>query len=527
MYRILISDKLGQAGLNRLDQMDDVSYDMKTGLSKEELMAILPDYDALIVRSGTKPDAEMIAAGTRLKVIGRAGIGVDNIDIEAATMRGIIVMNTPRANAVATAEQTMALMLAVSRHTALSHASVAAGEWRRSLFVGHELHRKTLGIIGFGNIGRLVSQRAQGFGMDVVAYDPFVSEAVGREWGVTLVDLDDLLAQSTYVTLHTVVTPETTNMINAESIAKMKTGAFLINVARGKLVDEAALAQALRSGKLRGAALDVYQSEPPQNSPVLRLANVVHTPHLGASTREAQTAVAQDMVEQVVDALRGTDFRHALNIPFPAGINFASIRPYMTLAEKMGALQCSLAPTPIKRVELAVQGEKVQDLIRPLASALLKGILSRMTAQPVNYINAPVLAQQQQITLAQTNNIELADYPNLVSCRVYWEGGERTIAGVLFGGNEPRIVQVDEYVLDAQPTGAVLILQNQDVPGVIGQIGTILATHNINIGEWRMGRHTLGGQALSFINLDSEPPITVLQALEKNPAITSLTFILL
>lgn len=525
MYRILVSDKLGQAGLNRLDQMEDVSYEMKTGLSKDELMAILPEYDALIVRSGTKPDADVIAAGTRLKVIGRAGIGVDNIDIDAATRRGIIVMNTPRANAVATAEQTMALMLAVSRHTALSHASVAAGEWRRSLFVGHELYRKTLGIIGFGNIGRLVSQRAQAFGMDVVAYDPYVSEAVGREWGVTLVDLDDLLAQSTYITLHTVVTPETEKMINAESIAKMKTGAFLINVARGKLVDEEALAQALRSGKLRGAALDVYQSEPPENSPLLRLPNVTHTPHLGASTREAQRAVAVEMVEQVVEALRGTDFRNALNIPFPAGINFATVRPYMLLAEKIGAIQCSLATTPIRRVELAVQGEKVQDLVRPLASATLKGILSRMVSQPVNYINAPILAQEHEITLAQTNDIQLTHYPNTVSCRVVWDGGERTIAGVLFGGSEPRIVQVDEYILDAQPEGVVLVLQNKDVPGVIGQVGTILATHNINIGEWRMGRQAPGGQALSFINLDSEPPIAVLQALEKNPAITNLTFL--
>lgn len=275
MYRILISDKLGTAGLERLDQTADASYDMKPGLSKEELLAILPAYDALIIRSGTKADADVVAAGTNLRVIGRAGIGVDNVDVEAASRRGIIVMNTPTANSIATAEQTMALMLAVTRHTAPAHASLAAGEWRRSDFVGTELYGKTLGVIGFGRIGRLVTQRAQAFGMNVLAYDPFVSEAVGREMGVILVDLDELLAQSDYITLHTALTTETRGMINAETIAQMKEGAILVNVARGKLVDEAALAEGLQNGKLRAAALDVFVNEPPTGSPLLGLPNVL------------------------------------------------------------------------------------------------------------------------------------------------------------------------------------------------------------------------------------------------------------
>jgi len=315
MYKILVSDKLGKAGLDVLEQAEDANYEMITGLSKEELIAIIPEYDGLIIRSGTRPDADIIGAATNLKVIGRAGIGVDNIDRQAATMNGVIVMNTPTANSVATAEQTMTLMLAVSRHTAAAHASVLAGEWTRSLFMGSELHAKTLGIIGFGNIGRLVAKRAQAFGMTVVAYDPFVPEEVAQALDVTLLDLDDLLPQSDYITLHTAVTPSTTKMINAETIAQMKDGAILVNVARGKLIDEQPLADALASGKLKAAAIDVFSAEPPTGNPLVGLPNVLHTPHLGASSIEAQKGVATQIAEQVLDALRGTDFRNALNIP--------------------------------------------------------------------------------------------------------------------------------------------------------------------------------------------------------------------
>ncbi len=308
-YKILISDKLGQAGLDRLAEMDDVSYDMIVGMSKEQLIATIPDYDALIVRSDTRPDAEIIAAGKNLKVIGRAGIGVDNVDIDAATAHGVMVMNTPRSNSVATAEQTMALMLAISRHTVAAHNSVAAGEWARSRFMGTELDGKTLGVIGFGYIGHLVARRAQAFGMKIVAYDPYVS----GELEVKMVSLPELLAQADIITLHSVVTPESTNIINADAISNMKDGVIIVNVARGKLIDEQALAAALQSGKVAAAALDVYQQEPPVGSPLIGLPNVIHTPHLGASSKEAQRRVGVEIVEQVVDALRGTDIRNVVN----------------------------------------------------------------------------------------------------------------------------------------------------------------------------------------------------------------------
>ncbi len=527
MFRILISDKLGVAGLDLLDQMEDVSYDVKTNLSKEDLLAVIPEYDALIIRSGTQVDADVLKAGINLKLVGRAGIGVDNVDIPAATMRGIIVMNTPTANNIATAEQTLALMLAVSRHTAVAHASLKAGEWKRSQFVGTQLHGKTLGIIGFGRIGRLVAQRAKAFGMEVLAYDPYVSEEVGREQNITLVDLDELLPAADYISLHTAVTPETTRMINAQTIAQMKDGVVVVNAARGKLIDESALAEALQSGKVKAAALDVYSVEPPQENPLVGLPNVLHTPHLGASSQEAQRNVAIEIVEQVVDALRGEDFRNALNMPFQAGPGFNAIRPYMELGETIGKLHAGLADKPIKHVEVQVNGEAVEGLVRAIAAALLKGILHNSVEGPLNYINAPVIAEERGISITQTTGLDAIDYPNLITCRVNWNGESRKLAGVLFGGNAPRIVQFDAYQLEARPEGVVLTMQNRDVPGVIGQIGTMLAAYNVNIGEWRMGRNKPGAEALSFINLDSIPPDVVLDALSKIDAVTHLKLVVL
>jgi len=524
MYHILISDKLGAAGLERLDQMDDIQYDLKTGLSKAELLATIPNYDGLIIRSGTRVDAEALTAATNLKVVGRAGIGVDNIDIEAATMRGVIVMNTPGANSIATAEQTMTLMLAVNRHTAQAHASLLAGEWARSRFVGTELFGKTLGIIGFGRIGRLVAERAKAFGMEILAFDPFISEEVGREMEVDLVDLDDLLPQADIITLHTAVTPETTRMINADAIAQMKEGVILINVARGKLVDETALAEALQNGRIRAAAIDVYSSEPPKDNPLIGLPNVLHTPHLGASSKEAQRNVAVQIVEQVADTLRGRDFRNALNMPFQASAGFEQIRPYMQLGAKLGHLHAQVASGRITHLEIEVNGSDLDEMVTAVAAGVLQGILIP-THPHANPINAPVIANELGVSVTQTIGKNPVDYPNLISCRARWDGGERLLAGVLFAGGEPRIVRWNQYTLDARPEGSVLLLQNQDVPGVIGQIGVILAAYEVNIGEWRMGRDKPGGEALSVINLDSDPPAETLDTLKRISAITEVMLV--
>jgi D-3-phosphoglycerate dehydrogenase len=525
MYKILISDKLGQAGLDRLKKAQDIQFDVKLGLEKEQLLSIIPAYDAIIVRSSTKVDRDVLEAGKNLRVIGRAGIGVDNIDIQAATSKGIIVMNTPQANAVATAEQAMAMMLAVSRNTAQAHASLLAGEWKRAEFTGTQLYRKTLGLIGFGRIGRLVAKRAIAFGMEVLAFDPFVSEEVARELGVVLVDLDDLLVQSDYISLHTIITPETEYIINDKSLGKMKRGVVIINSARGKLINEAALVAALQSGQVGAAAIDVFSEEPPINNPLIGMNRVLHTPHLGASTTEAQRDVATRIVDQVIDALRGVDFKNTVNMPFQAGPDFATLRPHMELAEKIGVLQAAMAPSPIRRVEIEVSGDLVDRLVRPAAAALLKGLLENSLSDPVNYVSAPFIAEENGISISQTTGISLIDYPNLISSQVYWKTGKRLIAGVLFAGSAPRIVQVEDYHLDANPEGIILILRNRDVPGVIGQVGTVLGKDDVNIGEWRMGRHKPGGEALSFISLDNRPSGEALHSLEKIPAITNVKLV--
>ncbi len=523
-FEILVSDRLGEAGLKLLEQAPDAHYRVETGLDKTRLLETIPHFDALIVRSATRVDADVLQAGRRLKVVGRAGIGTDNIDVKAATARGIVVTNTPEANATATAEHAMMLLLAACRHAVQAHASVKAGEWQRSRFLGVQFYRKVLGLIGFGRIARLVAARAQAFGLEVLAYDPYVSEQLGHDLGVTLVDLDDLLAQADFISLHAVSSPETAQMVNAEVIAGMKPGVVVVNAARAELVDEAALAEALVDGRVRAAGIDVFSQEPPPpDHPLLGLDNVVLTPHLGASTAEAQTDVATQIVEQVLDVLRGADFRNAINIPFQAGPELAHALPYMALAEKMGILQFHMAaPEPIRRVELELKGENMDPLARPVAAALLKGLLQGVLADGVNYINAPVLAEERGIAIAQSKGVAAADYSNLISCRVHWEGGSRVIAGVLFGGNHPRIVQVSDYHLDADPSGVLLIIRNRDVPGVIGQVGTILGAYGVNIGEWRMGRSEPGQDALSFINLDNEPPAAALDALASVSAITKL-----
>lgn len=523
MHRILVSDKLGPAALEQLSDLPDVSVDVKTGLSPAELIAVIPDYDALIVRSGTQVTADVLAAGEKLRVVGRAGVGLDNIDVRAASLQGVVVMNTPGANSMATAELTLALMLAASRHVPLAHASLLAGEWRRSEFTGRQLHRKVLGCIGFGRVGKLVAARAKSFGMDVLVFDPWVMEETGRELGVLLVELDDLLAQADYVTLHAALTPETTHIINEKSIAHMKDGAILINAARGKLVDERALAEALRSGKLAAAAVDVYSSEPPPpDHPLIGLPNVVHLPHLGASTREAENEVGLMIARHVVSALRGADYSYAVNLPFEIEGDFAGVKSYLELAATIGRLQAALADKPIKRLEIQVRGDAISGLVRAIGAGLLKGVLESTSDVPVNYVNAPALADRAGLTTTQTTALEGLDYPNLVSCRAVWEGGSRLIGGVLFGGSEPRIVQVDEYRLEVRPEGVILILQNMDVPGVIGQVGTLLGSHGVNIGEWRLGRVTPGGEALSFITLDNEPADSTIKELTSIKAVTQV-----
>lgn len=521
MYKILIPDDLSAAGLDLLKADSQMSVDVVKKMPRTDLLARVGDYDALIVRSETKVDAEVIDHGTRLRVVGRAGIGVDTIDVDAATRRGIIVMNTPQANTIATCEHTMAMMLALARNVAQADASLRRGEWTRSKFMGVQLMGKTLGVIGLGRIGSQVARRAQIFGMEVIAFDPYVSEENARINKVGLVQLNELLSRSDFITLHSSLNTGSRRLLDAEAIARMKTGARVINVARGALIDIDALQQALESKKLGGAAIDVFEEEPPPfDHPLFKLPNVVVTPHLGASTVEAQRDVSIQMAEQILDALHDREVRNAVNFPpiDPAALQV--VRPYLTLAERLGTLQSSLTEGRLTRVEVEYRGNDVTPHVKPLTVALLRGLLVPMLGRErVNYVNAPFIAGERGIAVSQALNISSSDYTNLVSCRVTAGDETHTIAGVLFNGTQPRIVQIDGFVIDAVPEGLMLIVSSRDVPGVIGHIGTLLGAHHVNIAEYRLGRTSPGDRALSVLNLDSPVSDAAMKALRDLPEV--------
>lgn len=525
-YRILVTDPLPDAGLEILRDAVDVELVVQD-LHGQDLRDAISDYDALIVRSGTAVDKELIERATRLKLIGRAGQAVDNIDIAAASARGIMVMNTPEAVAVAAAEHTWALMLAACRHVPAADQSLRRGRWDRSPYLGIELYGKTLGLIGFGRVGRLVAERAHGFGLRVLVSDPYIDEEVARGSQVTLVPLDDLLARADVISLHASMTGARPGLIGAAEFERCKPGALLVNTAAGILVDEAALLAALNSGKLAGAALDVFATEPPRESALLMLPNVVATPHLGSSTAEAQRIVASQITAQVLDGLRGHDYRNVINLPFAVGPDFRLLGPYLTLAEKLGSLLAQLDDAAPQRLELEVRGAGLQEMVRPIAVAVLTGAMRHLSVDPVNYVNAPGLAMARGIQITQTRGFELVDYPNLISVRAHWGDTHRLLAGTLFGGSDIRLVQIDHIRMDARPFGPALIMESRDVPGLMGGVGSLLARHQINIAEWRLGRDVPGGMALSLLNLDSIPADEVLEQLRALPQVVSTRLVTL
>jgi D-3-phosphoglycerate dehydrogenase len=513
-YKILITDDLSTEGLAHLNDAEDVTYDVIKGLTAEELTRRIPDYDGLIVRSSAKVTKEVLAAATQLKVVGRAGVGVDNIDIEAASEGGVIVMNTPGANTVATAEHTMALLMALVRHIPQAYTCLKAGKWDRKRFTGTQLYRKTIGIVGMGRIGSRVAKRCQAFEMKVLAHDPYLSDEVARDLKVTPVTMDELLTQADFIALHAALTPQTTGLINAEAINRMKPGMRIVNTARGPLIDETALLDGLRSGKIAGVALDVFAIEPlAADHPLLALENVIVTPHLAASTAEAQDDVGTQVVLQMLDALRDVDFRNAINMPFADATLLRQMRPYLRLAEKVGSLQAQLADGPVKRIEVEIKGEEIANHIKPVTVGILKGFLDPVLHRTVNYINAPHLARRHGIAVSQSSGLPTLDYPNLITCRIEWDGGERTVVASLFNDLEPRLVQIDGYRVDVRPEGNILVTQSHDRPGFIGQVGTILGAYNINIATWRTGRNAPGGLAISFISVDSDLPPEIMNTI--------------
>lgn len=515
--KILIADPIADAGVDLLRSRAEV--DVKVGLTERELLAIIGEYQALVVRSETKVSAEVIQAGKRLQVIARAGIGVDNIDLDAATTAGIAVVNAPTGNTVAAAEHTLALMLALSRNIPYAHQSLKAGEWRRSDFVGIEVRNKTLGIIGLGRVGSEVALRAKSFGMRLVAYDPFVAPDYARRQGIELLSLEEVLAESDFVTLHTPLTDNTRSLIGARELSSMKRGARLINVARGELIDETALLEALETDQLGGVALDVFAKEPPGPSPLLDHPKVVVTPHLGASTQEAQREVAIEAAEQVLAVLNGEPARNAVNSPFMTPEVHAVLAPYLRVASVVGRLLTYLAEGQFVSVTIRYEGEITQHDTATLKAAVLAGLLGPVTTGQVNVINAPRLAQERGLNVTEQLNAVAQEYSSLVSATLNTTEDSITLTGTSMR-DETHIVKVNDYWLDIVPSVPYLLfVDNQDQPGSIGAVGTVAGRHNINISFMEVGRLNLRGRAMMILGLDDPVPPHVLAEIKELPQI--------
>ncbi|HTT74597.1 MAG TPA: phosphoglycerate dehydrogenase [Candidatus Binataceae bacterium] len=524
--RVLLSDSLAPQGIDVLKRHPQLSFDVKTGLSPSELASIIALYDALIIRSGTRVTREVIDHAASLRVIGRAGVGVDNVDLDAATRRGIVVMNSPQGNSVTTAEHTISMLMALARHIPAANAAIKAGRWDRSKFTGVEVSHKTLGIIGLGNIGRIVADRAQGLKMKVIGFDPIITAEAAAKAGIDLVDLETLYRNSDFITVHAPLTEETRGLVNARAFAMMKKGVRVINCARGGIVDETALLEALKSGHAAGAALDVFVEEPPPpGHPLLKLDNLIATPHLGAATGEAQVQVAVDIAHQVADFLLSGTIRHAINIPALGVKELEVLGPHLALGEKLGQLAAQLIGEAPTEVKVSFAGDSAKLNSEPIIASVLRGLLSGFLAQKLNFVNAPYLARERGIMVTETRSRETTDYVNMLTITVTTRSGNHEVAGAVIGNRALRMVRIDGFRIEAAPEGYFLVLHNRDVPGVVGAVGTILGQAGINIAGLELGRDRAGGTALSLVEVDGPVSASMLERLKTIPAITSASLI--
>ena len=499
--KVLISDKMDpNAERIFLDMGCDV--DVITGKTPDELKAIIGQYDGLAIRSSTKVTKDILDAATNLKVIGRAGIGVDNVDIPYASAKGVVVMNTPFGNSITTAEHAIALIFALARQLPEADASTQEGKWEKNRFMGVEVTGKTLGLIGAGNIGAIVASRAIGLRMKVVAYDPFLTPERALEIGVEKADLDTLLAKADFITLHTPLTSETRNILSRENLAKTKKGVRIVNCARGGLIDEAALKDLLDSGHIAGAALDVFETEPAKDSPLFGTPNFICTPHLGASTTEAQVNVALQVAEQMAEYLTTGGVTNALNVPSLSAEEAPKLRPYMALAEKLGALVGQLVGDKVLKIAIEAEGAAAQLNQKPITAAVLAGLMKQYS-QTVNMVNAPFLAKERGLDVREVRHDREGEYRTLVRVTVDTDAGQRSIAGTLFGNGQPRLVEIFGIAIEADLDGDMLYIFNSDAPGFIGSIGTLLGAEAINIGTFHLGRREAGGEAVLLLSVDS------------------------
>jgi D-3-phosphoglycerate dehydrogenase len=527
MKKILISDKLAEDGINFLNEQEGVQIHIQTGLSEEALCEIIPDYDALLIRSDTQVTAKVLKTAKKLKVVGRAGIGVDNVDLEEAMEQGIIVMNTPDANATTTAELAIAHMFSMSRNLPIANQSVRDGKWERSKLMGAEIAHKTLAILGFGTIGRIVALRGNGLGMRVIAYDPFVAPEIFEKNGAELVDLDTLVKQADYLTLHCPLLEKTRNIIGREQLALMKKSARLINCARGGLVDEAALYDALKEGRIAGAALDVYEKEPPKDSPLLTLNNVVFTPHLGASTKEAQVAVSVEIARQVVKYLQTGEAVNALNLPRLSAEELKQARPFMNLARILGKVLFGLLDQPVQKLEVAVFGKAAQAKVRPISSEAMVGLLSGQFSTPVNRVNAESIAKRQGITLIESQSDEAEGYQSLIQITGHCPDKSISLAGTLLGDHHPRLVSINHFEIEVVPEGVLMVTRHDDKPGVIAAISSVLGQSNINITRMQVSVVDDNQVAMMVISVSDPLNEQILKAVCDLPAVHSVRQIVL
>jgi D-3-phosphoglycerate dehydrogenase len=517
MMKVLVSDVLGEAGIKMFQDEPGIEVDVNTGLEPEALKGIIGEYDGLVIRSATKVTEEILEAAGALKVVGRAGIGLDNVDIPAATKRGVVVMNTPTGNVVTTAEHTIAMMMELTRNIPWGTSTLKDGLWEKKKLQGREVYKKVLGVVGFGKIGSIVADRARGLKMHVIVHDSFVAPEHIEKAGFEPVSLDDLYSRADYITLHVPKLKDTLGLINKAAFEKMKDGVMVINCARGGIVDETDLNEALRSGKVAGAALDVFETEPPGVCPLFEIDRVICTPHLGASTLEAQTNVAVQVAEQIIAYLKHGTIINAVNVPAVSGDILEKIGPLLTLTDRMGCLLAQLATGPVKEVVIEYAGD-FQDLdLSPVRTAVLKGLLTPMIKDDVNFVNAEVLAKERGLKVTETTIPETDEYINLITVRAYYDDGKSKVAGTIFGQKDPRVVNINNFRLELHPEGRFILIHNHDKPGAIGSIGSLLGDHKINISKMRVGQEEGGDKTMIFLRTDEPIPDDVMKKLEDLP----------
>lgn len=520
--KVLVADPISERGIAELSEGKLLQVDVQIGKSQEELLEIIPKYQGLVVRSQTKVTAALLEAAKQLKVVGRAGVGVDNVDVDAATKHGVIVMNTPGGNTISTAEHAFSLMMSISRNIPQADASVKSGKWDRKSFEGVELNGKTLAILGMGRIGTEFASRANAFGMRVLAYDPYLSAARAKSLHVELVErLDEIIPQADYITMHMPLTPETKHMLNAERLAKAKKGVRIVNCARGGLIDEQALYEALKSRHVAAAALDVFEVEPPPaDYPLRELSNIVFTPHLGASTAEAQESVGIEVAQQIRAALLQGEIRNAVNMPSVDAKTLAQLSPYAALGEKLGVFLSQVLTKRSSALNVNFQG-KINELnTKPVSRAVLLGFLKQAGAEEVNIVNAPGFAQHLGLKVSESSESVSPDFAELIELTATGEGGWASVAGTFFGST-PRIVKINGRHVEARPEGVLFIFENKDRPGIVGEVGTLFGKHGVNIASMSLSRNEVGGRALTVLNLDSVPGPALVKELLSNPDIFS------